>query len=66
MLARLVADNQGLALVPTGRVPAVPGVTALPLHTPDVVHRTELLVPRARADSFAPLVRALAGGTLLR
>ncbi|MFG1926026.1 LysR substrate-binding domain-containing protein [Cryptosporangium sp. NPDC048952] len=55
LLARLVARGHGLALLPRGLAPDTAGVARLLLRTPDVVHRTELLVPRGRTEVLAAL-----------
>ncbi len=43
MLGSLVAAGHGLALLPRSAAAALPGVTAVPVSWPPLVHRTELL-----------------------
>lgn len=57
-VAGLVADGAGLALMPRGVAPPVPGLVAVPLRRPLVVHRTELLVRAAGAGAGDLLVAA--------
>ncbi|MCY0931582.1 LysR family transcriptional regulator [Streptomyces sp. H27-H1] len=56
-LAALAAAGHGLAALPLSLAAALPGVTAVPVRAPRLVHRTELLHP---ADPTAP-ARRLAG-----
>ncbi|EXG81224.1 LysR family transcriptional regulator [Cryptosporangium arvum] len=62
LLARLVARGHGLALLPSGLAPETAGVARVPLVRPDVVHRTELLVPRGRADQLSALLAGVVAG----
>ncbi|WP_344653484.1 LysR family transcriptional regulator [Cryptosporangium japonicum] len=64
LLARLVARGHGLALLPRGLAPDTPGVARVPMVHPDVVHRTELLVPRGRAEYLGALLAGLSRGGL--
>ncbi|CAM5426178.1 hypothetical protein SAVIM338S_02394 [Streptomyces avidinii] len=56
-LAALAAAGHGLAALPRTLAATLPGVTAVPVRAPRLVHRTELLHP---ADPTAP-ARHLAG-----
>ncbi len=60
-LVRLVAHQLGLALLPEGLLVDHPGVAAVPLRSPAVVHRVELVHLPGRADAVRPLVAALHG-----
>ncbi|MFG2989602.1 LysR family transcriptional regulator [Streptomyces sp. NPDC048257] len=53
-LAALAAADHGLAALPLPLAAALPGVTAVPVRAPRLVHRTELLHP---ADPSAPARR---------
>ncbi|MFN8121292.1 MAG: LysR family transcriptional regulator [Thermoleophilia bacterium] len=68
-VAGLVADGAGLALMPRGAAPPVTGLTAVPLRTPGVVHRTELLVRASGAgagDVLTAAAERLASASLPR
>jgi len=58
-VAGLVADHLGLAILPVGVAPPVPGLARVPLRSPAVVHRSELLV-RPRHGTGAELLEAAA------
>ncbi len=58
-VAGLVADHAGLAILPVGVAPPVPGLARVPLRSPVVVHRSELLV-RPRHGTGAELLEAAA------
>lgn len=53
-LAALAAAGHGLAALPRSLAAALPGVTAVPIRAPRLIHRTELLHP---ADPTAPARR---------
>jgi len=57
-IARLVAAGDGLAILPEGVAPPVPGLARVRLERPPVVHRTELLVLPAIPAGAAVLVAA--------
>ena len=58
-LFRLVAHLLGLALLPRGLLVHHPGVVAVPLRTPALRHRVELLHLPGRAATARPLLDAL-------
>ncbi|MFI8192092.1 LysR family transcriptional regulator [Streptomyces sp. NPDC085946] len=58
-LGALVAAGAGLTTAALGRARGVPGVTAVPLSSPRLVHRTELLHPRVPTAPAAELAAAL-------
>ena len=58
-LISLVAAGHGSALVPASTALLAPGVTAVPLRDPPLVHRTEVLTLRPPAAAAGPLVDAL-------
>lgn len=60
-LVRLVAHQLGLALLPEGLLVGHPGVAAVPLRSPAVVHRVELVHLPGRAEAVRPLLAALHG-----
>lgn len=56
---RLVAHQLGLALLPQGLLVPHPGVVAVPLRTPPLRHRVELVHLPGRAATAQPLLDAL-------
>jgi hypothetical protein len=58
-LFRLVACHLGLALLPRGLLVHHPGVVAVPLRTPGLRHRVELLHLPGRSSIAQPFVDAL-------
>jgi DNA-binding transcriptional LysR family regulator len=60
-LFRLVAHHLGLALLPQGLLVQHPGVVAVPLRTPNLRHRVELLHLPGRTATAQPLLDALPG-----
>ena len=65
-LLALVAAGLGAALLPASIGPLPDGVVAVPLRSPALVHRTELLALRTVAARQRLLVDALAGRSRLR
>jgi DNA-binding transcriptional LysR family regulator len=57
--AHLVAAGHGLALLPTSALPTHPTTAAVPLVSPNVVHRTELLHATPVPPPVPPLKTAL-------
>ncbi len=57
-LLRLVAHRLGLALLPRGLLVQHPGVTAVPIRRPAVLHRVELLHLPGRADAVRALTES--------
>ena len=58
---RLVAQHLGLALLPRGLLVGHPGVVAVPLRSPDLRHRVELLHLPGRTATAQPFLDALSG-----
>ncbi|MCU1386859.1 MAG: LysR family transcriptional regulator [Ilumatobacteraceae bacterium] len=61
MLA-LIANGHGLAVLPGRVVDGCPGVRALPLRFPSLVHRSEILVLKNAVDRHRRLIDALRAG----
>ncbi|MCX5504975.1 LysR family transcriptional regulator [Streptomyces sp. NBC_00053] len=60
-LGTLVAAGHGLAALPLSLAPALPGTAGIRLSAPRLVHRTEVLHPRAPSAVAQALVAALTG-----
>ena len=61
MLLTLVAADHGSALLPASAPLLAPGVTAVPLRRPELVHRTEVLTRRDADPPAAAMVERLRG-----
>lgn len=63
MLGSLVAAQHGLAVLPRAAAAAMPGITAVPVTWPPLVHRTELLhiALSGPAEQFAAALLAASG-----
>ncbi|MGI5150841.1 LysR family transcriptional regulator [Plantactinospora sp. CA-294935] len=62
-LVALVAAGHGLAVLPRSAVPSCAGIDQVPLVAPRLVHRTELLRPRAGGSLATALSDAITGQT---
>ncbi|MFE2286089.1 LysR family transcriptional regulator [Streptomyces sp. NPDC059443] len=60
-LAALAAAGHGLTSLPLSLATALPGVTAVPVRAPRLVHRTELLHPAGPTEQARQLIGLLAG-----
>jgi DNA-binding transcriptional LysR family regulator len=60
-LVSLAAAGHGLAVLPRSVLDGVPGVTAVPVSGPPLVHRAELLHGTAAGQAATALIAALAG-----
>lgn len=61
-LAALVAAQHGLSVLPGSAVAGLPGITAVPVAWPPLVHRSELLHITALSPHAAALAAELTGG----